>query len=43
MVELILENSIDVTNELTDVEKKNIALIKRYEEHAESYYDTFGT
>lgn len=32
----------DVRNELTDIEKKNIDLIKRYEEHAEKYYDEFG-
>jgi hypothetical protein len=34
--------SIDVTKELTELEKKNIALIKRYEKHAEVYYDAFG-
>jgi hypothetical protein len=34
--------SIDVTAELTDVEKKNIELLKRYEQHASSYYDHFG-
>lgn len=32
----------DVRKDLTALEKKNIALIKRYEEHAEKYYDTFG-
>lgn len=32
----------DVTSELTEVEKKNIALIKRYEKHAEKYYEEFG-
>lgn len=34
--------SIDVTNELTELEKKNIELIKRYENHAATYYDKFG-
>ena len=34
--------STDVRNELTDIEIKNIELIKRYEQHAEKYYDTFG-
>lgn len=32
----------DVRNELTEIEKKNIELIKRYEEHAEKYYDEYG-
>lgn len=32
----------DVKNELTDVEKRNIDLLIRYEENAEEYYDTFG-
>ena len=34
--------SIDVRNELTELEKKNIDLIKRFEEHAEKYYDEYG-
>lgn len=34
--------STDVTKDLTELERKNIALIKRYEKHAESYYDSFG-
>jgi hypothetical protein len=34
--------STDVTNDLTELEKKNIDLIKRYEKHANSYYDTYG-
>ncbi len=34
--------STDVRNQLTDLEKKNIELIKRYEQHAERYYDYFG-
>ena len=34
--------STDVTKELTEIEIKNIDLLKRYEQHAEKYYDTFG-
>lgn len=34
--------STDVRGELTELEKKNIDLIKRYEEHAEKYYDEYG-
>lgn len=34
--------STDVTKDLTELEKKNIELIKRYEKHAESYYDVYG-
>ncbi len=32
----------DVRNELTDTEQKNIDLLKRYEQHAEKYYDSYG-
>jgi hypothetical protein len=32
----------DIRNELTELEKKNIDLLKRYEEHAQNYYDVFG-
>ena len=32
----------DVRSDLTDLEKKNIDLLKRYEGHAEAYYDSFG-
>ncbi|MFI5205214.1 MAG: YARHG domain-containing protein [Flavobacteriales bacterium] len=32
----------DVRKDLTALEKKNIDLIKRYEEHAARYYDSFG-
>ncbi|MCD6067828.1 MAG: hypothetical protein K0S33_2654 [Bacteroidetes bacterium] len=46
----IFDNSVDwyipvttnVQNDLTALEKENIALIKRYEEHAENYYDSYG-
>lgn len=34
--------STNVTAELTDLEKKNIKLIKDFEDYAESYYDSFG-
>lgn len=34
--------STDVRAQLTDIEKKNIALLKRYEKHSSRYYDTFG-
>lgn len=34
--------SVDVRAELTAVEKKNIDLLKRYEEHASKYYDSWG-
>ncbi len=34
--------STDVSKELTQLEQDNIALIKRYEEHATAYYDEFG-
>lgn len=32
----------DIRNQLTELEKKNIDLIKRYENHADRYYDSFG-
>lgn len=34
--------SADIRMNLTALEKRNIDLIKRYEEHAEQYYDSFG-
>lgn len=34
--------SIDVRDDLTEIELANIQLLKRYEEHAEKYYDYFG-
>ncbi len=34
--------STDIRNQLTDVEKANIELLKRYEQHADRYYDVFG-
>jgi hypothetical protein len=41
-VEWYIPVSVDVTKELTDIEKKNIELLKRYEKHAAAYYDRFG-
>jgi YARHG domain len=35
-------NTIDIKNRLTDIEKKNIALIKKYEKYADEYGDDFG-
>lgn len=32
----------NILADLTDLEKKNIDLLKRYEKHAEKYYDHFG-
>lgn len=32
----------DVKEDLTEIEKKNIDLLLRYEQNAEEYYDTFG-
>lgn len=32
----------DVTKDLTDIEKKNVALLLRYEQNAKEYYDHFG-
>ncbi|MEO6333921.1 MAG: YARHG domain-containing protein [Pyrinomonadaceae bacterium] len=35
-------NTVDIKGFLTDIEKKNIALIKRYEKYAEEYGDEYG-
>lgn len=32
----------DIRNTLTEIEKKNVDLIKRYEKYAAEYYDSFG-
>jgi YARHG domain len=34
--------SIDVKNQLTEIEKQNIQLLLRYEKNAKEYYDYFG-
>lgn len=40
--EWYVPNTVDIRNLLTDVEKKNIMLIKRYEKYAEEYGDAYG-
>jgi hypothetical protein len=35
-------DTVDIRGRLTDLEKKNIALIKRYEKYAEKYGDDYG-
>jgi hypothetical protein len=35
-------NTVDIRGFLTDTEKKNIALIKRYEKYADEYGDEYG-
>jgi YARHG domain len=42
MQDWYVPNTIDIKNRLTDIEKKNIALIKKYERYAEEYGDDFG-
>lgn len=37
-----MPRSNDVKSELTNIEIKNIALLKRYEKYADSHYDYFG-
>ena len=37
-----IPNSVDIKNDLTEIEKKNIALIKKYEKYAEEYGNDFG-
>jgi YARHG domain len=37
-----IPNTTDITKDLTDIEKKNIALIKKYEKYADEYGDDFG-
>ena len=41
-VEWYIPVSTDIRDLLTDIEKENIELLKRYEEHADEYYDSFG-
>jgi hypothetical protein len=35
-------NTVDIKGYLTEIEKKNIAMIKRYEKYAEEYGDEYG-
>ncbi len=37
-----IPNSTDIKKDITDVEKKNIALIKKFEKYADEYGDDFG-
>ena len=37
-----IPNSVDIKNDLTEIEKKNIALIKKNEKYAEEYGNDFG-
>jgi YARHG domain len=37
-----IPNSVDIKDALTEIEKKNIALIKKYEKYAEEYGNDFG-
>jgi hypothetical protein len=37
-----IPNTVDVKKDLTEIEKKNIALIKRYEKYASDYGDDYG-
>jgi len=41
-VEWYMPVSTDIRGQLTALEKKNIDLLKRYEQHAARYYDEFG-
>jgi hypothetical protein len=40
--EWYIPNNVDVRDKLTAIEKKNLALIKRYEKYAEEYGDEYG-
>ncbi len=42
MQEWYVPNTVDIKGFLTDIEKKNIQLIKRYEKYAEEYGDEYG-
>ena len=41
-LEWYIPDNVDVRDKLTDIEKKNLALIKRYEKYAEEYGDEYG-
>ncbi|MEO7982962.1 MAG: YARHG domain-containing protein [Bacteroidota bacterium] len=42
MMDWYVPNTVDIKGFLTDVEKKNISLIKRYEKYADEYGDEYG-
>lgn len=41
-VDWYMPMNVDVRNQLSDLEKENIDLLKRYENHAEKYYDEYS-
>ncbi len=42
MEDWYIPNTVDIRGHLTEIEKKNIAMIKRYEKYAEEYGDEYG-
>lgn len=42
MEDWYVPNTVDIKGFLTDIEKKNIELIKRYEKYADEYGDEYG-
>ncbi|MEO7922874.1 MAG: YARHG domain-containing protein [Chitinophagaceae bacterium] len=42
MQDWYVPNTVDIKGFLTEIEKKNIAMIKRYEKYAEEYGDEYG-
>jgi YARHG domain len=42
MQDWYVPNTVDIKGFLTDIEKKNISLIKRYEKYADEYGDEYG-
>jgi len=42
MMDWYVPNTVDIKGYLTDIEKKNIQLIKRYEKYADDYGDEYG-
>lgn len=42
MEDWYIPNTVDIRGFLTDIEKKNISLIKRYEKYAQEYGDEYG-
>ena len=42
LLDWYVPNTVDIKNFLTEIEKKNISLIKRYEEYADEYGDDYG-
>ena len=42
MMDWYVPNTVDIKGYLTDIEKKNIEMIKRYEKYADDYGDEYG-